>query len=79
MNEQVTDRMADSDFVGYLSQARSGLLDGDLALVLHPRPHADGLAGHVAATVQSDAARYGALGETRHAQAVLNLAVERLL
>lgn len=63
----------------YLSETGSGLLDGDLALVLHSGPHTDGLAGHVTSSVQSHAAGDRATRQTRHAQVVLDLAMEGLL
>ena len=65
--------------VAHLCEAAPGPLDGDLALVVDGGPDVDGLAGHVAAAVQAHAARDRPRGQTRHAQLVLDLAVERLL
>ena len=65
--------------VSHLCEAAPGPLDGDLALVVDGGPDVDGLAGHVAAAVQAHAARDRARGQARHAQLVLDLAVERLL
>ena len=65
--------------VTHLCEAAPGPLDGDLALVVDGGPDVDGLAGHVAAAVQAHAARDRARGQARHAQLVLDLAVERLL
>ena len=63
----------------HLGKAAPGPLDGDLALVVDGGPDVDGLARHVAASVQPHANCDRARGETRHAQFVLYLAVERLL
>ena len=65
--------------ITHLREAAPGPLDGDLALVVDGGPDVDGLAGHVAAAVQAHAARDRARGQARHAQLVLDLAVERLL
>ena len=63
----------------HLCEAAPGPLDGDLALVVDGGPDVDGLTRHVASSVQPHATRDWACGETRHAQLVLYLTVERLL
>ena len=63
----------------HLCEAAPGPLDGDLALVVDGGPDVDGLAGHVTSSVQPHTTRDWARGETRHAQLVLYLTVERLL
>ena len=63
----------------YLGEAAPGPLDSDLALVVDGGPDVDGLPRHVSSSVQPHTTRDWARGETRHAQLVLYLAVERLL
>ena len=66
-------------FLPYLCQRCPGVLDLDFAIVGDGGPDGDGLAGNVAAAVESHPTRHRALRPTRQPDLVFDLAVEGLL
>ena len=64
---------------GYLCDGCSGVLDGHFAVVGDGGPDGDGLAGDVTSAVQPDPTGHWTRGHAGQPDAVLDLAVERLL